>query len=139
MSEQQKTRDGRSWIVLIVRWTARLTAAILGVILLMFIIGEGFIAGGGPPPWHILAPWLVVLAGFALGWKYEGLGAVLILVGFIYFNACEYAGNGRLLRLGAFHLLLLPALAFLFCWIMERKKPTCPTVTPATNPTSTTR
>lgn len=109
MPEHLKTGNGRSTVVLVARWTGRLTAAVLGAFLLMFMIGEG------PPPWYVLVPCLMVLAGFGLGWKYEGIGAVLILSAFIYFNAQEYCHNGRLLRFGAFHALLVPGLAFLFC------------------------
>jgi len=114
MSDQQKQCGVRSWIVFIVRWAARLIAVVLGVFVLLFMVGEG------PPPLRILVPWLVVLAGFGLGWKYEALGAVFILGAFIYFNMMEYRANGHLLHFGAFHLLLLPGLSFLFCWVMDR-------------------
>jgi hypothetical protein len=93
-----------------VRWSARTIALILAAFVLLFIVGEG------PPPLYVLAPWLVVLAGFALGWRYEALGGVLILAGFIWFNVAELRATGHLLRFGAFHLLLIPAVLFLVAW-----------------------
>ena len=115
MPETQQPLAGRSWAVSIIRWMARIVSLLLGVILLLFMIGEG------PPPWYVLLPCLAVLAGFGVGWKYEALGAAIILGMFVYFNAIEYRANGHLLRFGAFHLLLLPGLAFLFCWIADRR------------------
>ena len=104
------------WVT-IVRWFARITALFLAAMLLLFIFGEG------PPPFRILVPWLVVLAGFALGWRYEAVGGLLILAGFTYFNAIEFRANGHLLRLGAFHLLLVPALLFLAAWVGQSLTP----------------
>lgn len=112
----ENTHRGLWLLVLIIRWATRLIAAFLGAMLLLFIVGEG------PPPPSILVRWLVVLAAFVLGWKYEGLAGVLLLAMFVGFNVTEYRANGRLLRLGAFHLLLVPAAGFLFCWVMERVK-----------------
>ena len=103
------------WILL-VRWSGRITALILGAFLMLFIVGEGFIGGHGPPPLHVLAPFLVVLAGLGLGWRYEALGGLLLLVAFGYFNLMEWRANGRFLRLGAFHLMLAPAVLYLTAW-----------------------
>ncbi len=107
------------WVVL-VRWAGRIVALVLGAFVILFIVGEGFVAGGGPPPLYVLVPWLVVLTGFGLGWKYEALGAALILTAFGYFNVKELQYSGRLLRWGAFHLLLIPAALFLLAWCGQR-------------------
>jgi hypothetical protein len=112
-------RAGARWVS-IIRWAARLVAVVLAAFLIMFIVGEGFIAGGGPPPLRVLAPFLMLLAGFGLAWRFEGLGSLLILAVFIYFNVMEWRANGRLLRVGAFHLLLIPAVLFLIAWCAQR-------------------
>ena len=93
--------------VTIIRWCARIVSVVLTGFLLHFMIGEG------PPPLHVLVPCLIVIAGFVLAWRYEALGGLLFLAGFIYFNVVEFRANGHLLRLGAFHLLLIPATLFL--------------------------
>ena len=101
--------DRRQILVLVCRWCGRIVATTLGVFLIMFLVGNK----EAPPPFLVLVPWLIVLAAFVLGWRHEVVSAALLIAVFIFFNVFEFHANGRLLRFGAFHLLLLPAGLFL--------------------------
>ena len=85
----------------------------------LFVIGEGFPPVGQQPAGvrlEFVAVGLMLL-GLAVGWKFEGWATILILLGFAMFQAVE----GRFLRPTAFHLPLVPAALFAFCWWMGRE------------------
>lgn len=111
--------DKRWLIVLVVRWAARLVGAAIFLLMGMIAIGEGV-----PNPWgqpagvnaqlHLmLAIWL----GLMVGWKWEGLGAVLVLGGTTLFCAVQGDFMG-----GIAWFWLLTGAGYLFCWIVDRRK-----------------
>ena len=107
------------------RWSARL----LGTSLLLFVavIFGLFLFGMGLPPLALqsggpllnyLALGLTVL-GFILGWKFEGAAAVLIAAGWVLWHS----SNGTL-AWSMFHLALLVAALYAFCWWATRGRRT---------------
>src|SRR5262249_17518457 len=94
----------------LVRWSARVTSALLIGLVTFIMIGEG-----GPP--NILrqptpvqlefAALGLMLVGLVTGWAREGLGGLLVLLGLGAFNAVEIAANSRP-AMGAFPLFIVP-------------------------------
>jgi hypothetical protein len=85
------------WLLLVLRWLARITGLILVGLVLLFVVGEG-------PPNPVWQPFSVqleflamflMLAGFLLGWRWEAAGGILAVVGFAIFFATEMVVNGR--------------------------------------------
>jgi hypothetical protein len=103
-----------------VRWSARVLAALLFLLITMIAIGEG----GPPNPWG--QPWkvnveldlmLAIWVGLILAWKWEALGGILMAGGVTAFCAVE----GRLPN-GLFAAILLAGAAFIGCWLAERSR-----------------
>jgi len=86
------------WLCFSVRWAARITGLLLIGLVLLIAIGEG-----GPP--NILAQPLPVqiefvamflmLAGFLIGWRWEAVGGISALAGFLLFLEAELFVNGK--------------------------------------------
>lgn len=85
------------WLLLVLRWLARITGLILAGLVLLFVVGEG-------PPNPVRQPFSVqleflamflMLAGFLLGWRWEAAGGIMVVVGFAIFFATEMVVNGR--------------------------------------------
>jgi hypothetical protein len=85
------------WLLLVLRWLARITGLILAGLVLLFVVGEG-------PPNPVRQPFSVqleflamflMLVGFLLGWRWEAAGGILAVVGFTIFFATEIVVNGR--------------------------------------------
>lgn len=118
--------DKVSKIVIAVRWIARLISILLLALVVMLALGEGF-----PSPFTftsieflLFVALLIMLAGFILAWRNEGLGGLLILVGFLMFFLTNYIGS-RSFKLGIFFLLFpVSGIMFLFCWHRCRKSET---------------
>jgi hypothetical protein len=112
-----------TWILLGLRWSARITGLLLaGMVLLFFMAGEGppnpF---NQPPPVQIefLGMGLMV-SGFLLGWCWEGVGGLVALIGFLVFSATELAVNGVPPH-GAIPLFAVPAVLFLLTYGTARR------------------
>ncbi|HOL26266.1 MAG: hypothetical protein WBL15_05805 [Phycisphaerae bacterium] len=114
--------DKRCLIVLVVRWLARLVGVAIFLLMGLIAIGEG------PPnpwgqPWAVNAQLHLMLAlwiGLIVGWKWEGVGAALVLGGFALFSIIEGRFTG-----GIAWFWLLTGAGYLFCWIMDRRKGRC--------------
>ena len=104
-----------NWLDVSVRWGARITGLLLVGLVALITVGEG-----GPP--NIMAQPLLVqvefaamftmLAGFLVGWRWEGVGGVTAVVGFLVFLASEMIGNGTLPG-GAIPLFVVPGILLL--------------------------
>ncbi len=113
--------------VLVIRWVARISGAGLFLLLASIAIGEG----GPPNPWT--QPWkvnlelhlmLTVWLGLLIGWKWEGIGGGMILVGMIAFLALEHRAPH-----GIAWPLLLPGLCYVFCRLVDRTECLTPSST----------
>jgi hypothetical protein len=101
-------------VLLVVRWSARITSLMLVALVLVFMVGEG------PPnpfkqPSSVQVEFLgmaLMLAGFLLGWRWEAMGGIMAVVGFAAFFATELVVNGRPPG-GAIPLFVVPGVLFL--------------------------
>ena len=100
----------RKYSLVGLRWTARIYGGLLAVSILAIAIGEG-----PPNPFTQPLPvaielfgMLVMLAGCIVGWKWQGVGALLIIVGISAFHVIEK----RILLMGAFPLFDIAGILF---------------------------
>jgi len=106
-----------AWILLGLRWSARITGLFLAGMVLVFLVGEGPPNPFKQPPSvqiEFLGMGLMVF-GFLLGWRYEGVGGLLVVIGFVVFAAAELAVNGRLPG-GAIPLFAVPGVLYLMSY-----------------------
>jgi hypothetical protein len=96
----------------------------MGGLILLLAIGEGF------NPARLKArdlglslPFLVAWVGLWVGWRWEGLGGILVVAGVAGFYLLHFAltGFGQFPRGWAFPVLALPGLLFLACWFLRKK------------------
>ena len=109
----------RTYLATIIRWTARIFGGALAALMLTIVIGEG-LEYGLPNPFTQPLPvaielfgMLAMLAGCIIGWKWQGIAAVLIIAGIMTFHIIE----GRLLLMGAFPLFDIAAILYLLAWL----------------------
>lgn len=108
----------------VLRWAARVTGLMLVGLALAIMIGEG-----GPPnvfsesiPVQLeFAALMLMLIGFCIGWRWELLGGLLSVLGFVGFTMTELAVNGSLPG-GAIPYFLIPGVLFLVSFRLARSK-----------------
>jgi hypothetical protein len=100
----------------IIRWIARILGSALFLLVLAFIIGEGY-----PNPLKLTASelismiaFLMMLIGIPLAWKWEGLGGLIMLIGFIIFWIVNYLGSHRVGVGWVFPIFPIVGILFLF-------------------------
>ncbi|HKE26091.1 MAG TPA: hypothetical protein VKB88_27230 [Bryobacteraceae bacterium] len=104
----------------VVCWAARIGGLLFALLFLAFVIGEGL------PPWspHALG-WLAINLGLLIAWKWEGLGGVITLAGYILFFFVDPHFLAYLWR----PLTAVPAVAgalHILCWFelgMRNRRP----------------
>jgi hypothetical protein len=101
-------------VVTVLRWTARTVGTAILVLLAAIAIGEGV-----PDPLHGSLPenlltvgFLTMIVGQIVAWKWEGIGSLLILVGFALF---AIVNHGVPLNI-VFGPCLVTGLLYLVCW-----------------------
>lgn len=110
---------GEPWIAAASRWTARTISIPLLVFLVLFtpVGGVQDLLTASLRDWLFVAVDLMVLFGLILAWKWEGVGALLILGGLGLFAA---AGETFLLSI-VFAPWLVTGLAYLVCWVVATR------------------
>lgn len=112
-----KVRTFGGFITLIVR----IIGTILLFLLAMFLFGQGLpsLATISPVEALLIGSLVLMLGGLALAWKWEGVGAILVLSGFAGFWLVSLAMNGGLWM--NWSILLIPAVGayFLFDWLWQ--------------------
>ncbi len=113
----------KKYLVMGIRWAARILASLLAILVLVIFLGEGLSSEGpGSPFKHPLPVQLEFLGIFAVwvglivGWKWEGVAAVLVLGGMIVFHIIA----GKLWLNWVFGLFDLTGILFLFCWWLKK-------------------
>ena len=116
------------WLALILQWAARLTGAVL--VLMVLAIGVGY--GGPPNPFRQPLPaaielWLmlVMTLGLVAAWRWEAAGALAILVALAAFNLVELSVNGKPAG-GAFPLFAIPPVLYLLHATLRHHRPRDP-------------
>ncbi len=102
-------------ILLVLHWSARISGLLLVGLVVAITIGHGGSPNvfQAPPPVQIEFCGLFLgLAGFLLGWRWEGLGGIVASSGFAVFCATELIVNGKPPG-GAIPLFVVPAVLFL--------------------------
>ena len=112
----------RKYLATAILWSARIFGTALAALVLTIVIGEGFFYPGDGPPnpftqpmpvaielFGMLAMWI----GCVIGWKRQGIAAVLIIAGIMTFHIIEK----RLLLMGAFPLFDIAAILYLLAWL----------------------
>ena len=107
-----------------IRWAARIYGGLLAALILTIAIGESFFYPGDGLPNPFTQPlpvaielfgMLTILAGCIAGWKWLGLGAVLVIAGIMTFHVIER----KLLLMGALPLVDLAGILYLLAWVLE--------------------
>lgn len=109
-------------VQLILRWSARITGLLLVGLVLFFVIGYG----GAPNVFRQplatqveIFAMVVVLAGFLVGWRWEGVGGVMAVGGCVAFLVAELAANGKPPG-GALPLFAVPGILLLLSYGWQR-------------------
>ncbi len=96
------------------RWTGRVTGSLLFLMVAAIMIGEG----GPPNPFRLsvgealqMGMFATMTVGLLVGWRWERVGAALVLGGLAAFCAVEVASDGGLPG-GAFPLFAIPGLLY---------------------------
>lgn len=106
----------------IIRWTARVWAAMILLGLMMFFLEHlgWFTRPGVRPPgrvWWVMALHLTLMIGLAVGWRWELPGAAIVLLSaplFYYMTAGE---NGMAYSV----LTMIPATLWLACGVLTKR------------------
>ena len=106
-------------IILVIRWTARVLAALMSAFIAFMFVGNAATDGVGPlfdlnlREILMMFAFGVVFLGLLLGWKKEKLGGWLVVGGMALFYLFDYAFSGTFPRGPFFLLIALPGILFL--------------------------
>ncbi len=110
----------------ILRWAARLTAALLLGTVLIIVVCEVVWGGGGPNfakmNWTVrsmFAAEIVAIFDLAVIWRRELLGGLLVLGGIITFDCLNYLISGQL-PIESLPLFYIPGVLAVLSWILAR-------------------
>jgi hypothetical protein len=104
------------------RWTARLLGALLVVLVLVILIGEGFNPLKLRPVEAIqMTLFLTTCIGLVIAWRWPFIGGAISTGGILLFFAVEFAVTGSFPKGLVFHLMLLAGLLFLLSGFISRR------------------
>jgi len=109
-----------------VRWTARVLAALLVGLVLVFFVGLTLDGGFHPiklkgvEPLQMIFFWTAT-TGMVVAWRWPVIGGALSLGGMILFFAVEFTVRGGLPRGLVLYLMLLPGILFLVDGFIRRR------------------
>jgi len=107
----------------VVRWIARAWSIVTIILVLAFIIGEGF-----NPKLLVPTEWLGfiffpfgICLGLVVAWSKEGLGAIIIVASLVAFYIINFATAGTFPKGWAWEVFAAPGFLFALCWYWSRK------------------
>ena len=107
-------------VVTVLRWTARVIGTLILLLIAALAIGEGLHPARLFESLRVTlltVAMLTMMGGTVVGWKWEGIGGLLILGGFVFFAIVKY-GDALNIVFGPW---LLAGLLYLECWWMKSK------------------
>ena len=126
-SKWHKFRRTTAIVLAVVRWGARIVAGLLAALVALIVIAHALGEEGLPNPFEQphgaafeLLGLFVSWTGLIVAWKWEGIGAAMILGGMLVFHIVE----GKLLLLWTFTVFDLVGILFLLCWGSTRLRKT---------------
>lgn len=111
-----------SSLVPVTRWMARIVALALLAMVIAFYIGAGPPNYFNGPPTETMrhTAFLLTVLGLAIGWLWDGVGALLVLGGMIVFYSLEYSAH-RHFPGGAFPFFWIPGVMWLTTLLLEER------------------
>ena len=110
--------------LLIIRWTARITALFFILTMLLIFFGSIFSTEESKPTgvaWiGILFMPIGVVVGLILAWKREGLGSIVTLLSLVCFHLYLVIQSGTFRLVPFADLIIVPAILFLAYWYLTR-------------------
>jgi len=103
----------------ILRWIARVWAALMTALIMFIFIGDALADGIGPifnltvREILMMVAFLTVFVGLILAWKWERLGGWLIVGGMVAFYIIDFVSSGTFPRGGTFLMIALPGILYL--------------------------
>ena len=113
MRSEEPGPGGAGWIHGL-RWTARVLAILMVVMVVVVLVGEGAVFRRFTGiEWAGAGAFTALCAGLLLGWRRELAGGILALTGLALFCAVELTVNGRMPRGPAWPLIAVPGILYL--------------------------
>lgn len=113
----------------IIRWIARVWAALMAGLIVFIFIGDA-ISDGIDPIFHLtlreslmMVAFLVTWLGLVLGWKWERLGGSLVVCGMAAFYLLDFGFSGSFPRGPMFLIISLPGVLFLLSSLGQTPDP----------------
>ena len=111
----------------IIRWIARIWAALMAAFILFMAVGDAAMEGPGPI-FHLpfreslmMVSFIIVFGGLILAWKWEKLGGWMIVSGMGAFYILDYAFSGDFPRGPFFLIIAFPGILFLISYYTSNK------------------
>ena len=114
-------------LIKIIRWVARVWAALMAAFILFMAVGDAAMEGPGPlfqltfRESLQMGAFIIVFVGLILAWKWEKLGGWMIIAGMAAFYMLDYAFSGNFPRGPFFLIIATPGILFLICFYGKSK------------------
>jgi len=109
-------------VQLLVRWTARITAATIGALFFAFVLGEPWGLGAlrilNARSWVAMVFLFVAVVGMLVAWKWEYPAALISI-----FALAAFAAVVHINRYDVLIILAIPNLLYLVDWKLRRHHP----------------
>ncbi len=106
-----------SIVFVVLRWVARIVGSLTALFLMFMLLSYTFGPEKSVPGTSIFLVIFLFVLGVGLSWKWEGLGALILLVSSVLF----FVFNSHVIwPPGLYHIMPLIAFLFLLCWFRLR-------------------
>lgn len=104
-------------LLVFIRWTARVTSAILAALIALFFLGDDLSPSTDLTAHELvlLSLFLLVWLGLLVGWRWEAVGGLAVVGGTAAFYILEYLFTATFPRGPYFPVIAVPGFLFLYC------------------------